>query len=85
MVYRRSAVFQVSRNLVDSFIFHTIENGALTAVCAALNLIFYLVYPDNYLFICVELILGRLCVARPPSPPTYSSSYSDTLTSYWPL
>ncbi|RXW19819.1 hypothetical protein EST38_g6039 [Candolleomyces aberdarensis] len=60
MHYKRSTSYQASKNLIDAFIAHMIENGALTTICAALNLIFYLVYPNNFLYVCIEFVLGRL-------------------------
>jgi hypothetical protein len=53
MHYKRSTSYQASKNLIDAFIAHMIENGALTTICAALNLTFYLVYPNNFLYVCM--------------------------------
>ncbi|KAF6744347.1 hypothetical protein DFP72DRAFT_1078726 [Ephemerocybe angulata] len=58
--YKRSTTYRKSKTMIDTFIAHTIENGALTTVFAALNLVFFLVYPDNYMYICLEFMLGRL-------------------------
>ncbi|KAF6758019.1 hypothetical protein DFP72DRAFT_889666 [Ephemerocybe angulata] len=57
---RSSTAYSSSKNVLNALIIHTIENGMITTVCALVDLICFLVFPDNFYYICFEYLLGRL-------------------------
>ncbi|TFK35590.1 hypothetical protein BDQ12DRAFT_668460 [Crucibulum laeve] len=57
---KKKAPFKASETMVNTLIVITIETGAITAVFALLEMIFFLKNPENFLHICFLYILGRL-------------------------
>lgn len=49
-----------SKNILNTLIYHTVENGMITTVCALAELICWLVYPNTFLHIAFGYIIGRL-------------------------
>ncbi|KAJ2924094.1 hypothetical protein H1R20_g4079, partial [Candolleomyces eurysporus] len=57
---RGATAYTGSKNVLNALIVHTIENGMVTTACALVDLICYLLFPDNLFYVCFEYLLGRL-------------------------
>lgn len=50
---REQTWFTTSKSVINALIVHAIENGMITTVCALVDLICFLVYPDNWFYVCL--------------------------------
>ncbi|RDB20354.1 hypothetical protein Hypma_012652 [Hypsizygus marmoreus] len=57
---RRKASFRNTERVINALVVNTVETGAVTAVVALLDLVFFLTGTDNFLFVCMEYLLGRI-------------------------
>ncbi|KAJ3514760.1 hypothetical protein NMY22_g14636 [Coprinellus aureogranulatus] len=60
MGFRKKTERPESRSIINMLILHTVENGAVTSLCALLQLAFYSAKPDSLIFIAFSYINGRL-------------------------
>ncbi|KAF8890374.1 hypothetical protein BD779DRAFT_266328 [Infundibulicybe gibba] len=56
---RSKLSFKPTQTLINYLIMHTMETGAITAVAAALRLIFFLTQPNSVLYVAVLFLLGK--------------------------
>jgi len=52
--------FESTINLIDRLMIQTVHSGAVTAVAAIIELVLFLVFPDNFLYSAIVLFLGKL-------------------------
>ncbi|RDB20298.1 hypothetical protein Hypma_012674 [Hypsizygus marmoreus] len=57
---RSNASFRNTERIINVLIVNTIETGAVTAVVALLQLVFFLTHTDNFIHVCMEYVLGRI-------------------------
>lgn len=50
---REVTSFRGSKNMLNALIIHSIESGAITSVCALLELVTFLVLPDALYHVCL--------------------------------
>ena len=50
---RGATAYTGSKNVLNALIVHTIENGMVTTACALVDLICYLLFPDNLFYVCL--------------------------------
>ena len=51
--FKAATELSTTKRLLNMLIFNAVENGAVTTVCAALNLAFYLTRPLDYIHLCL--------------------------------
>ncbi|RDB20301.1 hypothetical protein Hypma_012658 [Hypsizygus marmoreus] len=57
---RRKISFRNTERVINRLIVNTIETGAVTAVIALLDLVFFLLDTHNFLYVCMDYLLGRI-------------------------
>ncbi|KAJ3534961.1 hypothetical protein NMY22_g6700 [Coprinellus aureogranulatus] len=60
MGFRERTERRESKSVIKMLILHTVENGAITSLCALLQLVFYSAKPDSLIFIAFSYINSRL-------------------------
>jgi hypothetical protein len=57
---KRLTPFRKTETLINGLIFNAVETGTVTTIFALLELVLYLKYPDNFIHVSFEFILGRV-------------------------
>ncbi|TEB29993.1 hypothetical protein FA13DRAFT_606390 [Coprinellus micaceus] len=60
--FKAATELSTTKRLLNMLIFNAVENGAVTTVCAALNLAFYLTRPLDYIHLCFSYAITGLYV-----------------------
>ncbi|TEB26548.1 hypothetical protein FA13DRAFT_1019619 [Coprinellus micaceus] len=58
--FKAATELSTTKRLLNWLIFHAVENGAITTVCAALNLAFYIGRPQDAIQFTFQFLIGRL-------------------------
>ncbi|KAG2003816.1 hypothetical protein CC2G_004389 [Coprinopsis cinerea AmutBmut pab1-1] len=58
--YKQLTTFHSTKRILNTLTVHTIENGLVTSICAAVNLVLYFARPGDAIHIVFQFIIGRL-------------------------
>jgi len=58
--YSNRSLVKSTRAMVKNLVIHSVETGTVTVAAALLDLVLFLVFPDNYLHLCINTILSKL-------------------------